>query len=44
MIEKQLIIADLQEQIKKTDDPKTRAILAEIIGNIFTGKYSVRIW
>ena len=44
MIEKELLLADLQKQIKETEDEQTKVILANIISDVISGKYNIRVW
>jgi hypothetical protein len=44
MIEKELLIRDLQEQLRKTEDEQTKVILANIISDVISGKYNIRVW
>jgi hypothetical protein len=44
MIEKELIITDIQKQIFETTDLNTKAALEKLLMNIDNGQYNVRIW
>lgn len=44
MIEKELLLNDLQKQIKETEDEQTKVILANIISDVISGKYNIRVW
>jgi hypothetical protein len=44
MIEKQLLLKDLQKQLHETDNDQTKVIISNLIADILTDKYSVRIW
>lgn len=44
MIEKKLIIADIDKLILETNDQPTIAALEILLQNILNEKYNVRIW
>jgi hypothetical protein len=43
-MEKELILIDLQKQLHESDNPEVKMMLNNIISNILTNKYNVRIW
>jgi hypothetical protein len=44
MLEKELLLNDLQEQLKNTDNEGIKIIINNIIADVVTGKYNVRTW
>ena len=44
MIEKELLLNDLQKQLHDTEDETKQIVLRNIIADILSNKYSVRIW
>jgi hypothetical protein len=44
MVEKDLILKDLQEKLRSADDEKTKLILSEVIADLISGKYNIRVW
>jgi hypothetical protein len=44
MIQKELILKDLQKQIHSTDDEQTKLILSSVIADILSEKYAIKIW
>ena len=44
MIEKQLLLIDLQEQLKAAQNDLTKAVLQHIIADVLSDKYNVRTW
>ena len=45
MLEKQLLLKDLQEKLQNAESEEVKILLNELIGNISDGsKYAPRIW
>jgi hypothetical protein len=44
MIEKELLLIDIQRQMHESEDPNVKTALATIISEIISGTYNVRIW
>ncbi|MED3562351.1 hypothetical protein [Bacillus xiapuensis] len=44
MLEKELLLAELQEKLHNTKDDQTKMLLNELIGNITSGVYNIRVW
>lgn len=44
MIEKELILVDLQRQMHESEDTNVKYAIAEIISEIIGHTYDVRIW
>jgi hypothetical protein len=44
MLEKELLLKDLQEQLHNADNEGIKIIINNIIADVLTGKYNVRVW
>jgi hypothetical protein len=44
MLEKELLLMDLQEQLHNTDNEGIKIIINNIIADIISNKYAPRIW
>lgn len=44
MLEKELLLNDLQEQLRNADNEGIKIIINNIIADVLTGKYNVRVW
>jgi hypothetical protein len=44
MLEKELLLKELQTKLHATEDEQTKILINELIWNISSGKYNVRVW
>jgi hypothetical protein len=44
MIEKELILRDLQEQLHNATDETVKTVLQGLIADILSDRYNVRVW
>lgn len=44
MIQKDLLLQDLQKQLHNTEDDQTKVILSNLIADVLTGKFNVKVW
>lgn len=43
-MQKELILADLQEQLRNAEDDHVKVLINELIYKITDGQYNVRVW
>jgi hypothetical protein len=44
MIQKDILLQDLQKQLHNAEDDQTKVILNGIIADVLSGKFNVRVW
>lgn len=44
MIEKELILRDLQNTLHTTENEQVKMIIGNVIADILSGKFNVRVW
>lgn len=44
MVQKELILKELQTQLHKAEDDKTKMVLNELIFKVASNEFAVRIW
>jgi hypothetical protein len=44
MIQKELLLKELQTKLHNTEDDQIKIVLNELIYNIADGKYNVKVW
>jgi hypothetical protein len=44
MIEKELILRDLQNTLHNTDNEQVKLVIGNVIADVLSGKFDIRIW
>jgi hypothetical protein len=44
MVQKDLLIQELQKQLHNTENTETKVLLNSLIADVLTGKFNVKVW
>lgn len=44
MIQKDLLLSELQKQVRETDNEQVKLALGAVIAEVLSGKFNIRVW